>query len=168
PYRSVFGSDVQKALAHVEEVIWYEGPEYIAAILVEPIPGTSGVLVPPDGYLRGLRALCDRYGILLILDEVMTGFGRTGRWFGADGEQAPGGASEGRRTASVGRRRSRARTLRGDRAGQGSRHERDARALERAHQRARERAQERALAARRVRLLPLEHALRRAPAVGKR
>ncbi len=84
PYRSIFGSDVQKALAHVEEVIWYEGPEYIAAILVEPIPGTSGVLVPPDGYLRGLRALCDRYGILLIFDEVMTGFGRTGHWFGAD------------------------------------------------------------------------------------
>src|SRR4030088_332471 len=50
PYRSVFGDDVQKALAHVEEVIWYEGPEHIAAILVEPIPGTSGVLVPPDGY----------------------------------------------------------------------------------------------------------------------
>jgi taurine---2-oxoglutarate transaminase len=86
PYRSVFGGDVQKALAHVEEVIWYEGPEYIAAILVEPIPGTSGVLVPPDGYLRGLRALCDKYGILLMFDEVMTGFGRTGRWFGADHE----------------------------------------------------------------------------------
>jgi taurine--2-oxoglutarate transaminase len=86
PYRSVFGDDVSKALAHVEEVIWYEGPEYIAAILVEPIPGTSGVLVPPDGYLKGLRALCDRYGILLVFDEVMTGFGRTGRWFGADHE----------------------------------------------------------------------------------
>jgi taurine--2-oxoglutarate transaminase len=86
PYRSVFGGDVQKALAHVEEVIWYEGPEYIAAVMVEPIPGTSGVLVPPDGYLRGLRALCDRYGILLVFDEVMTGFGRTGKWFGADYE----------------------------------------------------------------------------------
>src|SRR3989454_6642176 len=86
PYRSVFGADVQKALAHVEEVIWYEGPENIAAILIEPIPGTSGALVPPDGDLRGLRALCDRYGILLMFDEVMTGFGRTGRWFGADHE----------------------------------------------------------------------------------
>jgi len=86
PYRSVFGGDVQKALAHVEEVIWYEGPEYIAAILVEPIPGTSGVLVPPDGYLQGLRGLCDKYGILLMFDEVMTGFGRTGKWFGADHE----------------------------------------------------------------------------------
>ena len=86
PYRSLFGADVQKALAHVEEVIWYEGPEYIAAILVEPIPGTSGVLVPPDGYLKGLRTLCDKYGILLMFDEVMTGFGRTGTWFGADHE----------------------------------------------------------------------------------
>src|SRR5919198_508183 len=87
PYRSVFAGDLAKALAHVEEVIWYEGPEYIAAILVEPIPGTSGVLVPPDGYLRGLRALCDKYGILLVFDEVMTGFGRTGHWFGADHER---------------------------------------------------------------------------------
>ena len=87
PYRSVFGANLDRALAHVEEVIWYEGPEYIAAILVEPIPGTSGVLVPPDGYLRGLRALCDKYGILLIFDEVMTGFGRTGHWFGADHER---------------------------------------------------------------------------------
>ena len=83
PYRSVFGGDVQKALAHVEEVIWYEGPEHIAAILVEPIVGTSGLLVPPDGYLEGLRALCDRYSILLMFDEVMTGFGRTGTWFAA-------------------------------------------------------------------------------------
>ncbi|MGH2451673.1 MAG: aminotransferase class III-fold pyridoxal phosphate-dependent enzyme [Candidatus Limnocylindria bacterium] len=82
PYRSLFGDDAQKALAHVEEVIWYEGPQHIAAILVEPIVGTSGLLVPPDGYLQGLRALCDRYGILLVIDEVMTGFGRTGRWFG--------------------------------------------------------------------------------------
>src|SRR5438128_4367084 len=86
PYRSVIGPTVDTELAHVEEVIWYEGHEYIAAILVEPIPGTSGVLVPPGGYLRGLRALCDRYGILLMFDEVMTGFGRTGRWFGADHE----------------------------------------------------------------------------------
>ncbi len=84
PYRSVFGNDVQKALAHVEEVIWYEGPEYIAAIMVEPIVGTSGLLVPPDGYLKGLRDLCDKYGMLLILDEVMTGFGRTGKWFATE------------------------------------------------------------------------------------
>src|SRR5213593_1775067 len=83
PYRSVFGGDVQRALAHVEEVIWYEGPEHIAAMYVEPTPGTSGILVPPDGYLQGLRTLCDRYGILLVFDEVMTGFGRTGKWFAA-------------------------------------------------------------------------------------
>ena len=84
PYRSVFGDDAQKALAHVEEVIWYEGPQYIAAILLEPIVGTSGLIVPPDGFLQGLRVLCDKHDILLILDEVMTGFGRTGRWFAAD------------------------------------------------------------------------------------
>ena len=86
PYRSVFGDDAQKALAHVEEVIWYEGPQYIAAILVEPIVGSSGLIVPPDGFLQGLRALCDQHGILLILDEVMTGFGRTGKWFAAEHE----------------------------------------------------------------------------------
>jgi len=84
PYRSLFGDDAQKALAHVEEVIWYEGPEYIAAIMLEPIVGTSGLLVPPDGFLQGLRALCDTHGILLIFDEVMTGFGRTGKWFAAE------------------------------------------------------------------------------------
>ena len=84
PYRSLFGNDAQKALAHVEEVIWYEGPQYIAAIMLEPIVGTSGLLVPPDGFLQGLRALCDTHGILLIFDEVMTGFGRTGKWFAAE------------------------------------------------------------------------------------
>jgi taurine--2-oxoglutarate transaminase len=84
PYRSLFGSDAQKALAHVEEVIWYEGPQYIAAILLEPIVGTSGLLVPPDGFLQGLRALCDKHGIVLVFDEVMTGFGRTGKWFASE------------------------------------------------------------------------------------
>ncbi len=84
PYRSMFGDDPGAALAHVEEIVWYEGPEEIAAIMVEPIVGTSGLLVPPDGYLEGLRAICDRYGFVLILDEVMTGFGRTGAWFAAD------------------------------------------------------------------------------------
>ncbi|HEY6958571.1 MAG TPA: aminotransferase class III-fold pyridoxal phosphate-dependent enzyme [Candidatus Limnocylindria bacterium] len=86
PYRSLFGNDAQKALAHVEEVIWYEGPQYIAAILLEPIVGSSGLIVPPDGFLRGLRQLCDQHGILLILDEVMTGFGRTGKWFASEHE----------------------------------------------------------------------------------
>jgi len=86
PYRSMFGDDAQKALAHVEEVLWYEGPQYVAAIYLEPIVGSSGLIVPPDGFLRGLRQLCDKHGILLILDEVMTGFGRTGKWFGAEHE----------------------------------------------------------------------------------
>lgn len=84
PYRSVFGNDVQKALAHVEEVIWYEGPDQIAAIICEPIVGASGLIVPPDGFFQGIRQLCDRYGIVMILDEVMTGFGRTGKWFAAE------------------------------------------------------------------------------------
>ncbi len=86
PYRSVFGADAQKALAHVEEVLWYEGPQYVAAIFLEPIVGSSGLIVPPEGFLRGLRSLCDQHGILLILDEVMTGFGRTGKWFAAEHE----------------------------------------------------------------------------------
>ncbi|MDE3111858.1 MAG: aminotransferase class III-fold pyridoxal phosphate-dependent enzyme [Chloroflexota bacterium] len=84
PYRSLFGADVQKALAHVEEVIWYEGPNEVAAILCEPIVGASGLIVPPDGFFQGIRQLCDRHGIVMILDEVMTGFGRTGKWFAAE------------------------------------------------------------------------------------
>ena len=84
PYRSIFGNDVGKALAHVEELIWYEGPDQIAAIMCEPVVGASGLIVPPDGFFQGIRALCDRYGIVMILDEVMTGFGRIGRWFAAE------------------------------------------------------------------------------------
>jgi taurine--2-oxoglutarate transaminase len=68
-------------LNHLEEIITYEGPQTIAAILLETVTGTNGVIIPPDGYLQGVRALCDRYGILLIADEVMSGFGRTGKWF---------------------------------------------------------------------------------------
>jgi taurine--2-oxoglutarate transaminase len=71
----------QDYLNHLEEIIQYEGPETIAAILVESVTGTNGVIIPPEGYLQGVRALCDRYGILLIADEVMSGFGRTGKWF---------------------------------------------------------------------------------------
>src|SRR3981081_3200398 len=82
----MFGADAPQALAHVEEVLWYEGPQYVAAIFLEPIVGSSGLIVPPDGFLRRLRALCDQHGILLILDEVMTGFGRTGKWFAAEHE----------------------------------------------------------------------------------
>ncbi len=73
-----------EALAYLDEVIRLEGPATIAAFILEPVPGTNGILVPPDGYLQGVRALCDRYGILMIADEVMAGFGRTGRWFAVD------------------------------------------------------------------------------------
>ena len=69
------------ALRHVEEVIQLEGPQTIAAFILESVTGTNGVLVPPDGYMQGVRALCDKYGILMIADEVMSGFGRTGKWF---------------------------------------------------------------------------------------
>ena len=71
-------------LNHLEEIITYEGPETVAAILLETVTGTNGVIIPPKGYLPGVRRLCDRYGILLICDEVMSGFGRTGRWFAVD------------------------------------------------------------------------------------
>ncbi len=68
-------------LNHLEEIILYEGPETIAAILMESVTGTNGIIIPPQGYMQGVRALCDKYGILMIADEVMSGFGRTGRWF---------------------------------------------------------------------------------------
>lgn len=75
---------VADSLAALEEVIMFEGPQTIAGILVETVVGTNGLLIPPDGYMQGLRAICDRHGILLIADEVMAGFGRTGRWFAID------------------------------------------------------------------------------------
>jgi taurine--2-oxoglutarate transaminase len=79
------GSDTtQQVLALTEEILELEGPHTVAAIIVEPVTGTNGILIPPDGYLQGLRALCDKYGILLIADEVMAGFGRTGEWFAVD------------------------------------------------------------------------------------
>ncbi|HKP46573.1 MAG TPA: aminotransferase class III-fold pyridoxal phosphate-dependent enzyme, partial [Pyrinomonadaceae bacterium] len=79
------GSDsTEDVLAKTEEVIELEGAKTIAAIIVEPVVGTNGILIPPDGYMQGLRALCDKYGILLIADEVMAGFGRTGKWFSVD------------------------------------------------------------------------------------
>ncbi len=82
-YREGDSDDVfaRKCLDQVEEVIMYEGPQTIAAVLIETITGTNGLIIPPDGYLPGLRQLCDRYGILLICDEVMAGFGRAGEWF---------------------------------------------------------------------------------------
>ena len=85
-YRSAFWSqneeeECKRALEHLEQVIIFEGPNTIAAILIESVVGTAGVLVPPVGYLEGVRALCDKYGIKWIADEVMSGFGRTGKWF---------------------------------------------------------------------------------------
>lgn len=71
----------QDYLNHLEELILYEGPNTIAAIMLETVTGTNGILIPPDGYLQGVRELCDKYQILLICDEVMSGFGRTGQWF---------------------------------------------------------------------------------------
>jgi taurine---2-oxoglutarate transaminase len=75
---------VEQALTNVEEVIQLEGPQNIAAFILEPVTGTNGVLVPPDGYLQGVREICSRHGILLVADEVMSGFGRTGEWFAVD------------------------------------------------------------------------------------
>ncbi len=71
-------------LNHLEEIIRYEGPDTVAAILIEPVTGTNGVIIPPAGYIQGVRALCDQYGIVMIADEVMSGFGRTGKWFAVD------------------------------------------------------------------------------------
>jgi taurine--2-oxoglutarate transaminase len=73
--------DVALALANLEEIIQLEGPQTIAAFFLETVTGTNGILVPPDGYLQGVRALCTKYGILMVADEVMAGFGRTGEWF---------------------------------------------------------------------------------------
>ena len=75
---------VAESLQGLEDVIQYEGPHTIAAIFLETIVGTNGILIPPDGYLQGVRELCDRHGILMVADEVMAGFGRTGRWFAVD------------------------------------------------------------------------------------
>jgi taurine--2-oxoglutarate transaminase len=86
-YRSAFWAtsqeqECERALEHLEQTIIFEGPKTIAAILIESVPGTAGVLVPPKGYLDGVRAICDKYEIIWIADEVMSGFGRTGKWFG--------------------------------------------------------------------------------------
>ncbi len=71
-------------LNHVEDTIQFEGPNNVAAIIMEPVTGTNGIIIPPDGYMQGIRQLCDRYDILFIADEVMSGFGRTGEWFAVD------------------------------------------------------------------------------------
>ncbi|RLV48481.1 aspartate aminotransferase family protein [Nocardioides mangrovicus] len=95
-YRSAFhatseAEECERALAHLQQVIELEGAATIAAIVLESIPGTAGIMVPPPGYLRGVRELCDRYGIVLVLDEVMAGFGRAGRWFAYELDAADGG-----------------------------------------------------------------------------
>lgn len=71
----------QDYLNHLEEIIQYERPETIAGILIESVTGTNGIIIPPQGYMQGVRKICDRYGIMMIADEVMSGFGRTGEWF---------------------------------------------------------------------------------------
>ncbi|MEC3914891.1 aspartate aminotransferase family protein [Nocardia sp. CDC160] len=95
-YRSQFhasteAEETERALQHLEQTIVFEGPSTIAAIILESIPGTAGIMVPPPGYLAGVRELCDRYGIVFIADEVMSGFGRTGKWFAIEhaGEVVP-------------------------------------------------------------------------------
>src|SRR5712672_1480299 len=74
----------EDSLRYLEEVIQLEGSHTIAAFILESVTGTNGILMPPDGYMQGVRALCDRHGILMICDEVMSGFGRTGEWFAVD------------------------------------------------------------------------------------
>ncbi|MDX3215542.1 aspartate aminotransferase family protein [Streptomyces sp. ME02-6991-2B] len=88
-YRSPFHSQTEeqerdRALQHLEDTIVFEGPQTVAAIVLETVPGTAGIMVPPSGYLAGVREICDRYGIVFVLDEVMAGFGRTGSWFAAE------------------------------------------------------------------------------------
>jgi len=92
-YRSTFhrtNPDISEAnfaqdyLNHLKEIIQYEGAETIAAVLIESVTGTNGVIIPPDGYMQGVRKICDEYGIMMIADEVMSGFGRTGAWFAVD------------------------------------------------------------------------------------
>ncbi|MEH3078329.1 MAG: aspartate aminotransferase family protein [Quadrisphaera sp.] len=88
-YRSAFhatteAEETERALAHLEQLITFEGPGTIAALVLETVPGTAGIMPPPPGYLAGVRELCDRFGIVYIADEVMAGFGRTGRWFAVE------------------------------------------------------------------------------------
>ncbi|MFT8987202.1 MAG: aspartate aminotransferase family protein [Bifidobacterium psychraerophilum] len=88
-YRSPFFAESEdeecaRALEHFEQVLRFEGPDTVAAVLLESIPGTAGVMVPPDGYFEGVREITRKYGILMITDEVMAGFGRTGEWFALD------------------------------------------------------------------------------------
>jgi taurine--2-oxoglutarate transaminase len=89
PYRSAFHAaspeqETERALAHLRDTVAFEGPGTVAAVLLETVVGTNGILVPPPGYLAGVRQICDEYGIVFIADEVMAGFGRCGEWFAVD------------------------------------------------------------------------------------
>lgn len=93
PYRCQFGSRTpeectERALAHLRQTLIFEDPGNVAAIFLEGISGSSGIFLYPPGYMEGVRALCDEFGILLVLDEVMSGFGRTGKWFGCQNYDA--------------------------------------------------------------------------------
>jgi taurine--2-oxoglutarate transaminase len=88
-YRSAFSAtseaeETARALKHLEDVITFEGPHTIACVVIESVVGTAGVIVPPPGYLKGVKELCEKHGIVYIADEVMSGFGRTGKWFAFD------------------------------------------------------------------------------------
>jgi len=87
-YRCPFGWTLdtchRECIQHVEQIVRFEGPENVAAIILEGVTGTSGLMIPPDDYWPQMRQICDQYDILLIDDEVMSGFGRTGEWFGID------------------------------------------------------------------------------------
>ncbi|MGE0306761.1 MAG: aspartate aminotransferase family protein [Acidimicrobiia bacterium] len=88
-YRSAFyatteAEECERALAHLEQLLMFEGAHNVAGIILEPVVGTNGILVPPEGYLAGVRALCDKHGVVMIADEVMSGFGRCGEWFAVD------------------------------------------------------------------------------------
>lgn len=89
PYRSAFhaeneAQESERALQHLRDILAVEGPQTVAAIILETVVGTNGILVPPPGYLEGVRAICDEFGIMMIADEVMAGFGRCGEWFAVD------------------------------------------------------------------------------------
>jgi len=89
PYRTAFhaadeAEECARALGHLADTIMVEGPATVAAVLLETVVGTNGILVPPEGYLAGVRALCDEHGIVFVADEVMSGFGRCGEWFAVD------------------------------------------------------------------------------------
>jgi taurine--2-oxoglutarate transaminase len=92
-YRSTYNAtteqeECERALANLENTILFEGPTAFAAIILETVAGTAGIMVPPEGFLKGVREICDRYGIVYIADEVMCGFGRTGEWFAYKNHEA--------------------------------------------------------------------------------